>query len=123
MTARAAHSCAAAQSNTLAPLHSSSNALSAAPLQHSAFSHLQQIEHARCTRRGACIASAAHQSGAGPEDLYPDITGHHAANGDYEGPQLVPLDVDSANGLGGTSEDIFGELVRSHPRVESAELR
>ena len=66
---------------------------------------------------GAC--SATDSSGQGPQDLYPNINRQHlAANGDYNGPQLVPLDVESSMGLGGTSEDIFGELVSSAPGRE-----
>lgn len=80
-----------------------------APRQQS----LQRGHHVRRTT-GAC--SATDSSGQGPQDLYPNINRQHqAANGDYNGPQLVPLDVESSMGLGGTSEDIFGELVSSAP--------
>lgn len=67
-------------------------------------------DHAHRLRHGAC--SATDSSGQGPEDMYRDVSAsHQAPNGDYEGPQLVPLDVESSMGLGGTSEDVFGELV------------
>ena len=72
----------------------------------------QSIQRGHHVRRTAGSCSATDSSGQGPQDLYPNINRQHqAANGDYNGPQLVPLDVESSMGLGGTSEDIFGELV------------
>lgn len=38
--------------------------------------------------------------------MYGDIASDHP-----DGPQLVRLDADSSEGLGGTSDDAFGELV------------
>lgn len=72
----------------------------------------QSIHHAHSMRRSAGTCSAMDSSGQGPQDLYRNINAQHqAANGDYSGPQLVPLDAESPMGLGGTSEDIYGELV------------
>ena len=48
------------------------------------------------------------------DELYGSIAASHE-----DGPQLVPLDADSSEGLGGTSADAFGELVRFHGRLHT----
>ena len=43
--------------------------------------------------------------------MYSDISEQPPPDEAYDGPQLVPMDVESQGGLGGTSDDVFGELV------------
>jgi len=71
--------------------------------------HVQQLS-ARPQRAAAARTRHAvrrtERRGSLSDEMYGDIASDHP-----DGPQLVRLDADSSEGLGGTSDDAFGELV------------
>ena len=66
--------------------------------------------HARPRRAAAAWTKHAvrltRRRGSISDEMYGDTASDHP-----DGPQLVRLDADSSEGLGGTSDDAFGELV------------
>ena len=75
--------------------------------------------HARPPLANAALTRKAvldtRQRGGLSDELYGSIASDHE-----DGPQLVPLDADSSEGLGGTSDDAFGELVSTSLPMHSA---